>query len=64
MSSYNRTIYDADPADTASDGKHVRIVKRRENNTFEIESPEAIATLSVEQALALRASLTEAIDHA
>lgn len=60
----NRIVYEAEPADTASDGKHVRIVKRCENNSFEIAAPEYVATLDVEQALDLRESLTEAIDNA
>lgn len=64
MNSYNRISYEAEPADTSRAGKQVRIVKRCENNSFELAAPEYVATLDVEQALDLRESLTEVIDNA
>lgn len=59
----NRTVYEAEVAEKTRDGKQVRIVRRRENGPFELESPQHIVTLDVDQATELRESLEEAIDR-
>ncbi len=57
----NRIVYSAEVAAKSRDGKQVRIVRRRENGPFKLESPQHIVTLDVDQANELRESLEEAI---
>lgn len=60
----NRTVYEAEVAEKSRDGKQVRIVRRRENGPFELESPQHVVTMDVEQARELHESLEEATDRA
>lgn len=64
MSSYNRTIYDAEIADLSRAGTQIRLIKQWENASFALEPPEYIETLDVEQARQLCERLEEAIGNA
>lgn len=64
MPHYNHLVYAAEIADSSRDGTQIRIGKQRETASFAIELPADVETLGVEQARALRDSLTEAIARA
>lgn len=61
---HHRTVYEAEVADISRDGKNFRIVKRREDGGYQLDTPKDVATLDERQAKELCKSLQEAIDRA